>query len=141
MPYSAAHVDALAAEGVDVVINVCESHEYWEGERAAVEAAFADAGITERWLPVPDGATVPDAVLDAAVAAAQGNVVYVHCRGGRERSAAVAIAIIASTEGVSVEDALAVAVARRPIFKPLEWQLDSVRSWLRANTARRMLDE
>jgi atypical dual specificity phosphatase len=141
MPYAAAHIAALAERGVEVVVNVCEDHEYWDGERALVEPAMREAGIAEARLPVPDGATVPPAVLDAAVAATDGRVAYVHCRGGRERSAAVTVAILAAGRGVSVDEALELAVAGRPTFKPLEWQLDAVRSWLRDGDGRRMLAE
>ena len=59
MPHAAAHVEALDAAGVRTVVNLCEEHEYWEGERAAVEAAFRRAGIVEHRLPVHDGATIP----------------------------------------------------------------------------------
>src|SRR5436853_279445 len=44
MPHATAHVEALDAEGVRAVINLCEDHEYWVGERAAVEAAFPAGG-------------------------------------------------------------------------------------------------
>ena len=88
------------------VINLCEEHEYWDGERAAVEAAFRHARIAEHRLPVPDGATIPPDVLDRAVAAAAQDTTYVHCRGGRERSAAVAVALLATRRGVSIDEAL-----------------------------------
>ncbi|HYX85898.1 MAG TPA: sulfur transferase domain-containing protein [Gaiellales bacterium] len=140
MPVSTAHIDALAAEGVTAVINLCEDHEYWDDEREAVASACREHAIVERRLPVTDGATVPDAVLDRAVEAAAGGVTYVHCRGGRERSAAVAVAILAASAGTSVEEALTFACARRPAFRPLHWQLEGVRAWLRVRGARRILD-
>src|SRR6266516_2462390 len=89
MPVSAGHIDALAAEGVSAVINLCEDREYWDGEREVVVEACRRHGIDEHRLPVIDGATVPADVLDRAVATAAAGTVYVHCRGGRERSAAV----------------------------------------------------
>jgi protein-tyrosine phosphatase len=57
------------------------------------------------------------------------NTLYVHCRGGRERSATVATAVIAHAEQVSVDRALERAVERRPVFKPLPWQMTALRSW------------
>jgi atypical dual specificity phosphatase len=140
MPVSERHIDALKAEGVTVVINLCEDREYWDGERAAVAGACERAGITELRLPVIDGATVPAAVLEEAAEAAEDGVVYVHCRGGRERSAAVAIALLAASNGSSVEAAHARAISIRPGFKPLPWQVDGVRSWLHERGARRILD-
>ena len=140
MPVSERHIDALKAEGVTAVINLCEDREYWDGERAVVAGACERAGITEHRLPVIDGATVPAAVLEEAVEVAGEGVVYVHCRGGRERSAAVAIALLAASDGSSVEDAHARAVSIRPGFKPLPWQVDGVRSWLHERALRRILD-
>jgi protein-tyrosine phosphatase len=130
MPHDAAHVEALRAEGVRTVINLCEDHEYWDGEREAVEAAFRSAGIAEHRLPVPDGATIPAHVLDGAVAAAaEGETTYVHCRGGRERSAAVAVALLATRRGVTVDEALRTAAERWPTCRPLPWQIAGVREW------------
>ena len=140
MPVSARHIDQLSAEGVTAVINLCEDREYWDGEREAVAGACARAGIAEHRLPVIDGATVSPAVLEQAVEAAAGGVVYIHCRGGRERSATVAVAVLAASAGSSVDDALDQAVSIRPTFKPLPWQVEGVRSWLRERGASRILD-
>jgi len=140
MPVSARHVETLRAEGVTAVINLCEDREYWDGERDAVATACAGAGIVEHRLAVIDGGTVPGDVLDRAVEAASQGVVYVHCRGGRERSAAVAIALLATRSGSSADDALDLAVSLRPGFRPLPWQIEGVRSWLRERDGRRILD-
>jgi atypical dual specificity phosphatase len=129
MPHAAAHVEALRVEGVRTVINLCEDHEYWDGERATVEAAFRRAGIAEHRLPVPDGATIPADVLDLAVEAAAQDTAYVHCRGGRERSAAVAVAVLATRRGVSIDEALSEAAALWPTCRPLPWQMAGVRAW------------
>jgi atypical dual specificity phosphatase len=140
MPVSERHVAALEAEGVTAVINLCEDREYWDGERDAVAGACARAGIVEHRLPVIDGATVPAAMLEQALDAAAAGVVYVHCRGGRERSAAVAVALMAASARSSVDAALELAVSIRPAFKPLPWQVEGVRSWLRERGASRILD-
>lgn len=132
MPHAREHVDALSAEGVTVVVNLCELREYWDGERELVTAAYAELGIDERHLPVKDGSTVPAAVLDQALQAAGAGVVYVHCRGGRERSATVAAALLAESEQLDIDDALARARIRRPVFAPLPWQVETLRAWRRA---------
>jgi atypical dual specificity phosphatase len=129
LPFLPAHVEALRAEGVTSVINLCEEREYWDGERDAVLAAYRDAEIREQHLPVVDGSSVMPAVLQAAVDAARDGTVYVHCRGGRERSAAVAIAVVVATEGLSVDDALRHVRERRPQFAPLPWQVEALRAW------------
>jgi atypical dual specificity phosphatase len=129
MPHSREHVAALKDEGVVAVVNLCEEREYWDGERETVLEAYSAAGIEELHLPVKDGSTVPHDVIDAAVEAMQHGVVYVHCRGGRERSATVATAILARSEGIPVEDALEMARAGRPVFQPLPWQLEGLQAW------------
>jgi atypical dual specificity phosphatase len=129
MPHAAEHVAALQSEGVSVVINLCEQREYWDGERETVMAAYAESGITELPLPVKDGATVPHQVIDAAVEGMGSDVVYVHCRGGRERSATVATALLAASEQMPIDRALELACTRRPVFQPLPWQLAALRAW------------
>ena len=75
---------------------------------------------------------MPAAVLDQALPAAGAGVVYVHCRGGRERSATVATALLAESEQLDIDEALAQARTRRPVFAPLPWQVeDGLRAWRR----------
>jgi atypical dual specificity phosphatase len=140
MPVSERDIETLRAEGVTIVLNLCEDREYWDGERDAVSAACARAGIAELRIPVIDGATVPAQALDEAVAAASDGVVYVHCRGGRERSAAVTIAVLAAASGSTVDEAHELAVSLRPGFRPLPWQVEGVRTWLHERNGRRILD-
>jgi len=129
MPHAADHVRQLDREGVRNVINLCEEREYWEDERAAVLAAYGEAGIVEHHLPVKDGATVPAAVIDAALEASGGATVYVHCRGGRERSATVAAALLSASESISIDLALRRSKELRPTFQPLPWQVEALRAW------------
>jgi atypical dual specificity phosphatase len=129
MPHAPDHVQQLDGEGVRHVINLCEEREYWQGERATVLAAYGAAGIVEHHLPVKDGATVPASVIDAAVRASHGGAVYVHCRGGRERSATVAAALLCASESISIDVALRRSKELRPIFQPLPWQVEALRAW------------
>ena len=130
MPYTERHVRALSDEGVTAVINLCEDREYWDGERDLMDAQYGQAGIVEHRLAVTDGATVPDEVLDQAVTvAATGATVYVHCRGGRERSATVCAAIVARSERLSAAEAIERAMAANPVFKPLPWQIEGLERW------------
>ena len=129
MPYTEKHVQALAAERVTAVINLCEDREYWQDEHDLVSAAYRRAGIVEHRLAVRDGSTVPASVLDRAVELAGSGTLYVHCRGGRERSATVCAAILAHRSGLTIEEALAAASARWPTCRPLPWQIAGVRAW------------
>lgn len=131
MPFLPEHVEALHGEGVQAVVNLCQAREYWEGERDSVLSAYERLGIAEHHLPVADGSTVSPEVIQRAVDAAGERTVYVHCRGGRERSGAVAVALVIAAEGLSVDDALARVRHRRPQFAPLPWQLDALRAWAR----------
>ena len=131
MPYTAAHVAALADEGVTAVVNLCEDREYWQDEHALVSECYQRAGIVEHRLAVRDGSTVPAAVLDQAVALTQGQTLYVHCRGGRERSATVCAAILSRIGGVDVREALRQAQAANPVFRPLPGQLMGLDAWWR----------
>jgi atypical dual specificity phosphatase len=129
MPHSAEHVATLHDEGVQLVINLCEEREYWVGEREAVLSAYGKARIRELHLPVKDGATIPPGVIDAAVEGGGSTVVYVHCRGGRERSATVATALLAREQQLSIDQAMALARAGRPVFCPLPWQTAGLQAW------------
>ena len=132
MPYTDAHVQLLAGEGVTAVINLCEDAEYWHGEHDLVRAGYARAGIAEHRLTVRDGSTVPGAVLDRAVELAAAGTLYVHCRGGRERSATVCAAILSRQTGADVDAALHAAQAANPIFRPLPGQVQGLRAWWRS---------
>ena len=140
MPFTDAHVRALAGEGVTGVLNLCEDSEYWQGERELVEAAYRRAGVAEHRLGVRDGCTVPPALLERAVALAGDGTLYVHCRGGRERSAAVCTAIISRWDGLSVDDALRRAQAANPVFRPLAGQVQGLRAW-HNSSSRELLGE
>jgi atypical dual specificity phosphatase len=129
MPYTDRHVQLLAGEGVTAVINLCQDAEYWQGEHDLVRAGYARAGIAEHRLPVRDGSTVPPAVLDRAVELAAAGTLYVHCRGGRERSATVCAAILSRQTGADVDEALRLAQAANPVFRPLPGQVQGLRSW------------
>ena len=129
MPHSAEHVATLHDEGVQLVINLCEEREYWVGEREAVLSAYGKVRIRELHLPVKDGATIPPGVIDAAVKSGASTVAYVHCRGGRERSATVATALLAREQQLSIDQAMALARAGRPVFCPLPWQMAGLQAW------------
>jgi protein-tyrosine phosphatase len=68
-------------------------------------------------------------VIDAAVESGAATIVYVHCRGGRERSATVATALLAREQQLSIDQAMALARAGRPVFSPLPWQMAGLQAW------------
>jgi len=60
-----------------------------------------------------------------------GGTVYVHCRAGQQRTAAVMVGWAARARGCSGAEALAELRKRRSLFAPLPDQLAAVDAWLR----------
>ena len=135
-PKDAEDVDEIALACVDVVYNLCEDTEYSRGERDAVVRALARRGIEERRLPLIDHGKLPPESLERAVGELgseldAGRRVYLHCRAGWQRSAAVAAGLVAVREGVDLDEALDMVRERKPMAEPLAHQLDALRKWWR----------
>jgi protein-tyrosine phosphatase len=133
-PLDEGDVEMLARMRVQVVLNLVEDAEYRPGERAAVEAALADAGIEERRLALVDYGRLPAPQLETVVQEVlawleEGKRVYLHCRAGWQRSAAVAAGVVAIREGVEIEDALARVKQRKHSADPLPEQREDLLSW------------
>ncbi|MDQ4040332.1 MAG: dual specificity protein phosphatase family protein [Actinomycetota bacterium] len=135
-PVDADDVAAIAGAGAQVLVNLCEDVEYREGERSAVGAALAHAGIDERRLPVPDYGNLPEDTIDRAVRAVvsdleAGRTVYLHCRAGWQRSATIAAGAVAVREGLGIEQALDRVRERKPTAEPLAHQRADLLGWWR----------
>lgn len=136
-PLDAVDVARIAAARADVVYNLCEDAEYSDPERGGLGAALAAAGLPERRLPLVDYAGLPRPALDRAVAEVVGELeegrrVYLHCRAGWQRSAAVAAAVLALREGLEIERALDLLRLRKPTAEPLEHQREDLIAWWRS---------
>jgi atypical dual specificity phosphatase len=135
-PTDAEDIDEIARAHIDVVYNLCEDAEYSRDEREAVVRALARRGIEERRLPLVDfGGLAPEA-LERAVGELgseldAGRRVYLHCRAGWQRSAAVAAGLVAVRDGVDIEQALDLVRDRKPTAEPLEHQRDALHEWWR----------
>lgn len=137
LPGDAEDVAVLAGAGVQCVFNLCEDREYEEGMRAEVEAALAASGIDERRLSVEDygglsAEALESAVQDVLAWLEGGRRVYLHCRAGWQRSAAVAAGVVALREGVELDEALGLVRQRKPSAQPLGHQLEDLYRWWRA---------
>jgi protein-tyrosine phosphatase len=124
----------LTAAGVTHILDLREDWE-WAAPRFGAEAVRC-LGPMRTHLPVRDMQAPTSADLDAAcqfltehVSALQ-KLVYIHCRAGQERTAAVLIAYVARRDGFTYDDALAVLKQRRPTLRPLPVQEHAVRAWL-----------
>lgn len=133
-PLDSQDVAMLERIGVQRVLNLVEEEEYRAGEREEVTACYAEAGIVEERLELTDFSSIPSSDLDDAVGIVsawldQGVRVYIHCRAGWQRSAAVAAAVIAQREGIDVDEALAYVQRRKPSADPLPHQREDLRRW------------
>ncbi|HWF35860.1 MAG TPA: dual specificity protein phosphatase family protein [Solirubrobacteraceae bacterium] len=119
---------------IEHVLNLVEDEEYEPGERNKVEQALYAAGIQEHRLSLTDYGRLPAPKVELAVAEInqwldQGHRVYVHCRAGWQRSAAIAAGVVALREGVDIEDALARVRRRKPSADPLPQQREDLLRW------------
>lgn len=133
-PQDADDVAALRAEGVTRVFNLVQDIEYDPGARDACAAALEAAGIGERRLQLIDyGGILPghleEAVQEVLGWLADGERVYLHCRAGWQRSAAVAAGVVALHDDVSLLEALERIRARKPTADPLPHQREDLASW------------
>jgi predicted protein tyrosine phosphatase len=60
---------------------------------------------------------------------------YIHCRAGWQRSAAVAAGVIAVTEQLEIDQALAELNERKPTADPLPHQREDLRAWWQGRSA------
>jgi predicted protein tyrosine phosphatase len=111
-----------------------EDREYRPGERARLETAYLAAGIEERRLSLVDYGGLPGSGLESAVQQVlqwlgEGKRVYVHCRAGWQRSAAIAAGVVAIRDGVGIDDAVVRIQDRKPSADPLPHQREDMRRW------------
>lgn len=137
LPLDEADVRMLAALGVSRVLNLVEDSEYGRGARRKVERALAKEGIDETRLSTEDyGALTPE-LLEQCTAQINrwlddGEVVYLHCRAGWQRSAAVAAGAVALREGIDLETALAQIQSLKTTADPLPHQREDLQRWFDA---------
>ena len=140
-PLDQEDVSMLARLHVSRVLNVVEDAEYPDGAREAAGQALTAAGITEVRLPMPDYGGLPAPAIDSAVKTVsewleQSETVYLHCRAGWQRSAALAAAVVAVHDGVDLDRALAQIQARKSSADPLPHQREDLERWWSASVAR-----
>jgi protein-tyrosine phosphatase len=92
--------------------------------------------LKEKRLPMVDHGRLEREAIDRAVREVSESLdadaeVYLHCRAGQQRSAAVAAGVMAVRENVDVEKALDEVVRHRPGARPLRRQRRSLLRWWR----------
>ncbi|MDQ6745486.1 MAG: dual specificity protein phosphatase family protein [Actinomycetota bacterium] len=133
-PRDTEDVGMLEWAGVRRVLNLVEDEEYEPGEREAVTQAYAAAGIEEHRLNFADYGALPAEALEAGVQEvtdwlAERAVSYVHCRAGWQRSAAIAAGVVATVQGLDIDEALQFVQDRKPSADPLPHQREDLRQW------------
>jgi predicted protein tyrosine phosphatase len=133
-PLDEEDVAMIAHLGVDRILNLVEDAEYRPGERDIVIAALAASGIEEQRLDMIDFGSLASESLEAAVSQViewldEGHRVYLHCRAGWQRSAAIAAGVVAIREQRGIEEALDVVQARKPSADPLPHQREDLLTW------------
>lgn len=133
-PLDEEDVAMLARLHITRVLNLVEDAEYPDGAREAASQALMAAGISESRLPMPDYGGLPAPQIDSAVQTVSGwldqnETVYLHCRAGWQRSAALAAAVVASRNGLGLDPALAQVQARKPSADPLPHQREDLARW------------
>lgn len=113
-PLSEADILDLRALGVTHLLDLREEREWRDPGRVGGEAldAIERLRLRRRWVPIPDGG-IPEPVplrraadwLDTVLAATD-TVVFVHCRAGLERTAAVLAAWLGRRDRVGLAEAL-----------------------------------
>jgi predicted protein tyrosine phosphatase len=133
-PLDGDDVSMLNRIGVERILNLVEESEYRPGERDAVRAALDAAGIVEERMDLVDYGGLPSTELEAAVQRVlgwlnEGHRVYLHCRAGWQRSAAIAAGVVAIREQLGIDEALAVVQSRKPSADPLPHQREDLVWW------------
>ena len=130
-------MQTLRDAGITHLLDLREPHELSAPHfgQGAVDA-MENAGIVRLHLPVVDMDAPENADFDAArrwiedVLLDPNAKIYLHCRAGMERTAAIACALEAKRAEISFDEALAKLKLKRPIFQPLPAQRTAARAWL-----------
>jgi atypical dual specificity phosphatase len=105
-------VPGLKGMGVKAVLNVCE-------EYSGPEEAYAAAGIEQVRLPTidytsPSLSTVRRGVCFIEKCVSRGDLVYVHCKAGRGRSATIVLCWLIKAKKIKPNEAMSFLMERRP---------------------------
>ncbi|RQM15308.1 hypothetical protein B5M09_012325 [Aphanomyces astaci] len=114
------HVSQMTSRGVRAVVNMCDEYD------GPVDA-YKKAGISHLRLPTPDHtepslANIRKAIEFIEFHKAQGSRVYVHCKAGAGRSAAVVFCWLLQSTGWSLDDVHEYLSDKRRVRRRLKTQ-------------------
>ncbi|MFG0254446.1 MAG: phosphatidylglycerophosphatase and protein-tyrosine phosphatase 1 family protein [Rhodopirellula sp. JB053] len=121
-------VNALAALGVRAVVNTCE-------EYGGPVEEYGRHGIVQLHIPTVDFThptidNIRQGVEFVQEHASKGEIVYIHCKAGRARSATVAICWLIQYRNMTPDDAQALLLSKRPHINPKLTQRTVVREFV-----------
>ncbi|MCW3097071.1 MAG: ADP-ribosyl-(dinitrogen reductase) hydrolase [Chthonomonadaceae bacterium] len=136
-PLTGRDIELLSGMGITHVLDLREPKE-WSSPNFGTEALaeIERLGLQRRNVPIRDTKEPIGEDLDSACRFLEETLtnenyrVYVHCRAGMERTAAILIAYYARHNSVLYEEALARLREGRPILMPLPDQERAVREWM-----------
>lgn len=116
VPREPAQLEELRKEGVAAVLTLNEA---WELKLTSAQIKY-ELGMSQLHLPTPDYFAPSQSDIAAAVDfmnehLTKGRGVYVHCNGGRGRSAVCVLAWLIAKRGMSAEDAYDLVRSKRQI--------------------------
>ena len=140
VPLDASDVSLLAGLGVTRVLNLVEDQEYPPEARTEVTRALAGAGILEERRSSEDFGSLSANLLGETSQLVnawldEGELVYLHCRAGWQRSVTVAGAVLATRLRIDPDEALRQIQARKPTAQPLPHQREDLLAWWNARPA------
>lgn len=109
-------VETLSALGVRAVVNTCE-------EYAGPVQEYGRLGIVQLHIPTidfthPTIENIRQGVDFVQDHVEQGEIVYIHCKAGRARSATIAICWLIQHRGMTPIEAQALLLSKRPHINP-----------------------
>ncbi len=136
-PLSARDVAWMQEQGITHILDLREARE-WKPPKFGHLAlqTIEQSGLVRLHLEVWDMNAPKSETFDAACQFIEDALlqpsakVYVHCRAGMERTAAILVAYYAKTQGVSYDEALQELKKGRPILAPLPSQEKAARRWI-----------
>lgn len=115
------NLEEILALGVTRVLSLVENFELEDGwfNKTVKPAEWREKGVQVHQISAVDYAPLTSQQIEEGVAfladqLANGETVYVHCKAGRGRSAAIVIAYLMQYQGFTLDDAIAFVKERRP---------------------------
>lgn len=134
-PVRIADVKQLMKLGVTHILDLREDHEWRDGYIGQSAVTYAENRLKRLNIAIPDMQAPYMDEFDKAVEFLDQTLrhpehkVYVHCRAGRERTAAILMAYYCFVTKKTPREALNHLQLLRPSFRPLPHQLNALRRW------------